>query len=90
MDPSGNSDPRNGIREFIVGTGGESLDTILPNTPNLQASADQYYGVMKLTLEHNGYDWDFQSAMESPTAPAGSAPTYSDTGSASCNSGSQH
>ncbi len=90
MDPSGNSDPRNGIREFIIGTGGESLDTVLPATPNLQAYADQYYGVMKLTLEHNGYDWDYQSAMESPTAPAGTPPTYSDTGSASCNSGSQH
>ena len=27
---SGNADPRHGIREFIVGTGGESLDTVLP------------------------------------------------------------
>ena len=50
MDPAGNSDPRHGIREFIIGTGGESLDTVLPSTPNLQAWADQYYGVMKLTL----------------------------------------
>ena len=55
MDPSGNADPRHGIREFIVGTGGESLDTVLPATPNLQAWADQYYGVMKLALHPHGY-----------------------------------
>jgi len=85
MDPAGNYDPRNGIREFIVGTGGESLDTVIPSTPNLQAWADQYYGVMKLTLKPYGYDWDYESALESPAAPAGTPPAYSDTGSGICN-----
>jgi acid phosphatase type 7 len=84
MDPSGNADPRNGIREFIIGTGGESLDTVLPSTTNLQAWADQYYGTMKLTLHPHGYDWDYESAMESPTAPAGTPATYSDSGSGRC------
>src|SRR5580658_482776 len=37
LNPSGNYDPNKGIREFIVGTGGETLDTVvltttLPNT----------------------------------------------------------
>jgi hypothetical protein len=36
MDPAGNVDPRHGIREPIIGTGGESLDTLNPSTPNLQ------------------------------------------------------
>jgi acid phosphatase type 7 len=84
MDPTGAVDNKKGVREFIVGTGGESLDTLLPGTPNVQASSDQYYGVMKLTLNHNSYEWDFQSALENPKAPAGTAPTYSDTGSANC------
>jgi hypothetical protein len=84
MDPAGNADP-GGIREFIVGTGGESLDTVLPDTPNLQAWADQYYGVMKLTLKADSYAWDYESAMVNPGAPAGTDPTYTDTGSASCN-----
>jgi hypothetical protein len=79
MDPSGNADPHHGIREFIVGTGGESLDTVLPNTPNLQAYTDQYYGVMKLTLKPDGYDWDYESATP------GSPGAYSDTGSGRCN-----
>src|SRR5580704_8148526 len=88
MDPAGNADPRHGIREFIIGTGGESLDTALPSsTPNLQAWSDQYYGVMKLKLYPEGYSWDYESALESPTAPAGTPPTYSDTGYSSCNRG---
>jgi len=84
MGPAGNADSH-GIREFIVGTGGESLDTVLPNTPNLQAWADQYYGVMKLTLKPSGYDWDYESAMLNPSAPSGTPATYSDTGSGRCN-----
>ena len=88
MDPSGNYDRRHGIREFIVGTGGESLDTVIPSTPNLEAWADQYYGVMKLTLKPHGYAWDYESAMESPTAPVGTPATYNDTGSGNCNGSS--
>jgi hypothetical protein len=85
MDPSGNADPRHGIREFIVGTGGESLDTLNATAPpNLQAATDQYYGVMKLTLHRNGYAWDFASA---PGAPGPGTGTYSDTGSAGCHGG---
>jgi hypothetical protein len=32
LDPSGNFDPRNGIREFVVGTGGETLDPVVTAT----------------------------------------------------------
>jgi acid phosphatase type 7 len=84
MDPDGNADPRHGIREYIIGTGGESLDTVQPTTPNLQAWADQYYGVMKFTLRPHGYAWDHESAMASPAAPAGTPPTYGDSGSGRC------
>jgi hypothetical protein len=87
MNPAGEADPRRGIREFIVGTGGESLDEVLPSTPNLEAWADQYYGTMKLTLKPGGYAWDYESAMESPEAPAGTLATYGDTGSGSCHGG---
>lgn len=87
MNPAGEPDPRHGIREFIVGTGGESLDEVLPGTPNLEAWSDQYYGTMKLTLKPGGYAWDYESAMKSPEAPEGTPATYSDTGSARCNGG---
>jgi hypothetical protein len=90
MDPTGTYDPRRGIREFIIGAGGESLDTVLPSTPNLQAWADQYFGVMKLTLKPHGYDWNYQSALENPAAPAGTPSTYSDSGSGACNAPQGH
>ena len=63
------------------GTGGESLDTVLPSTPNLQAWADQYYGVMKLVLQPDGYTgttgrrWrarPLRPARRPPTATAAS------------------
>ena len=95
LDPSGNSDPKKGIREFIVGTGGETLDAVATtgttsdpsgnnnfNTENLETATGNYWGVMALTLDPNGYKWDFESAMELPGAitPA----TYSDTGVGFC------
>jgi hypothetical protein len=83
MDPNGHADPKKGIREFIVGTGGESLDTLTktPSTNNVQASNDKYYGTIKLRLNQNSYYWDFESAL--PAAGA-TAPTYADTGSSQC------
>ena len=38
---------------------------------------------MKFRLLPDGYTWDYESAMESPTAPDGTPPTYSDMASAS-------
>jgi acid phosphatase type 7 len=32
LDPSGNFDPHRGIREFVVGTGGETLDPVITTT----------------------------------------------------------
>lgn len=86
MDPNGVRDDKNGVREFIVGTGGESLDAVVTNanTPNLEAATGDFYGVMALTLDPDGYRWDFESAMKSPTAAAGVPATFSDKGSARC------
>jgi hypothetical protein len=97
LDPSGNSDPRKGIREFIVGTGGETLDAVVTtntttadpsgnpnfNAENLEAATGQFWGVMGLTLDQNGYAWDFESALKDPAQPTGPA-TYSDKGVSSC------
>jgi acid phosphatase type 7 len=86
MAPDGTADPHQGIREFIVGTGGESLDTLIPtpSTPNVQASTDQYYGTMALTLNRDSYSWDFESALRNPAAPAGTPASYTDSGSSRC------
>lgn len=86
MDPSGRADPRHGVREFIVGTGGESLDQPVTNanTPNLQAATGDYYGAMALTLGRDGYTWDYESAMKDPGADPSLPASYSDSGSARC------
>ncbi len=98
LDPNGNYDANRGISEFIVGTGGETLDTVVTsgdtmsspggqmnfNAANLQAATGYYWGVMGLTLNANGYTWNFQSALEAPVAPAGTLSTYNDTGSGTC------
>ena len=55
------------------------------NALNLEAgSTGNYWGVMALTLDEHGYKWDFESALEAPVAPAGSAATFSDKGVGTC------
>ncbi len=95
----GTADPKNGIREFIVGTGGETLDTVVAaptsatdwdgifNQQFLQAASGNYWGVMALTLDPYGYQWNYTSALEAPVAPAGTPATFTDSGSAFCHGG---
>jgi hypothetical protein len=59
QDPDGKSDPGRGIREFVVGTGGKDHYDIEKSIPNLEASSDNTNGVLKLTLQAEGYSWEF-------------------------------
>jgi acid phosphatase type 7 len=91
----GTPDAKNGIREFIVGTGGETLDTVdatptsttdydaIYNQQNLEAATGEFWGVMGLTLNQNGYAWDYESALKDPAQTTGPN-TFSDTGVAAC------
>ena len=89
MNPAGQSDPRHGIPQFIIGSGGEALDTLAvePNgsysNPNVVTAQDQAFGVMKLTLHPDSYSWDYKPALPGPGASA-TAMSYSDSGSAAC------
>jgi acid phosphatase type 7 len=97
LDPNSNYDPKNGIREFIVGTGGETLDPIVTtdataadptgnpnfNAENLEAGSGEFWGVMGLTLNQNGYAWDYESALKDPAQTAG-GPYFSDKGVGTC------
>ena len=100
LDPSGKFDPKKGIREFIVGTGGETLDAVVQtgtssdpsgnpnfNAENLEASNGQFWGVMGLTLNQDGYAWDFESALKDPAQPTGPA-SFSDKGVGKCHGSS--
>lgn len=69
-----------GIREFVVGTGGAPGDGYSyadhPLDPN-EAVRNQtaVYGVLKLTLSANGYGWDFLPAA---------GYTFTDSGASTC------
>jgi hypothetical protein len=77
QNPSGQVDP-NGIREFIVGTGGEE-DGSAPTRvlPNSQVNAHGVFGALKMTLHPGSYDWNF---IRTPNSTS----TFSDSGSTAC------
>lgn len=67
-----------GIRQVLVGTGGRRFYGISGSHALLEASNDNTYGVLKLTLTANGYTGDF-------VPRAGS--TYTDHFTGTCNAG---
>jgi hypothetical protein len=59
--PHQDPDPA-GIREFIVGTGGRGL--VAPRDPgrrkpNSETASGDTFGLLKLVLADNGYEWEF-------------------------------
>lgn len=75
QDPDGGADPERGIREFVVGTGGGEYYQIEDPTDNSETYNDDAYGVLKLTLNPDSYDWEFV-----PVA----GKSFSDSGGAEC------
>lgn len=59
QDPTGAA-ATNGVRQFVSGTGGESLFTMLTNPPNLQVFDQNDFGVLVLTLHASSYDWAYK------------------------------
>jgi PKD repeat protein len=75
MTPDRVRDDATGIRQFIVGTGGESsVAPTIDIAPNSEALG-QPFGVLKLTLRPDGYDWEFLATALRP---------FTDTGSGTC------
>jgi chitodextrinase len=74
QSPSGAADP-NGIREFVVGTGGASHYTFATPIANSEVRDNTSFGVLKLTLHSTSYDWQFL-----PVAGA----TFTDSGTTAC------
>jgi calcineurin-like phosphoesterase family protein len=59
QDPGGRAVP-NGIREFVVGTGGKSHDGLSgTQDPDLEFGQGTNYGVLKLRLADTSYSWEF-------------------------------
>ncbi len=75
QDPNGNADPKRGIREFVVGTGGKNHPEFGIHKANSEVRNNTAFGVLKLTLKPTGYDWKF-------IPEAGKS--FTDSGSGSC------
>jgi hypothetical protein len=76
QDPSGNADLTNGIREFVVGTGGASVDsTTKAALPNEEVRNWSAFGYLKLSLWPDRYDWQF---VPQP------GKTFTDSGTTNC------
>jgi len=74
QNPAGQADA-NGIREFVVGTGGANFSGFGTVAANSQIRKSKAFGVAKLTLHAGSYDWSF---VADPSTP------YSDSGTGSC------
>jgi hypothetical protein len=76
MDAGGKRDDAQGVRLFVVGTGGGNLRLFANDPlPTTEARQDDTWGVLKLDLKPSGYDWEFLPV-------AGSS--FSDSGTGSC------
>jgi hypothetical protein len=75
MRPDGSAAP-DGIRQFVVGTGGKEHYPFGDAIPNSEVRDSSTFGVLKLTLRDGRYDWTFVNA------PA--TGSFTDSGSAAC------
>jgi PKD repeat protein len=75
MKYDGTVDLAIGMRQFIIGTGGQTRGSFGTIHPNSELQDKTSYGVLKLTLHADRYDWEF-------VAVAGS--TLTDKGTGGC------
>jgi hypothetical protein len=59
QNPDGKADPQQGIREFVVGTGGAQPYVFASVQPNSEMRGTNVWGLLKLTLRPTDYDWEF-------------------------------
>jgi hypothetical protein len=71
QDSNGRRDPR-GIRQFVVGTGGAPLVSFRSIDPNSEVRDNTAWGVLKLTLKPDSYDWQFVPVAGRSFSDAGS------------------
>ena len=72
QNPDGGRDLARGIREFVVGTGGATPYQFVNMHANSEARLSGLFGVLKLALQADGYQWEFVSTSGMGDAGAGS------------------
>jgi len=71
----GTPDPARGVRQFVIGTGGHTLNPFGTPLPNSEFRYNASWGVLRLTLGQGNYSWHFVPV-------GGGAPI--DTGTGTC------
>ena len=56
---TGERDDKNGMRQFVIGTGGATLAPIFWRKSNSEVSNTKTNGVLKLMLSDDSYSWEF-------------------------------
>lgn len=59
LDARGFRDDRNGIRSFVVGTGGATLTPMFLPKSTTEIRDNDAHGILKLQLYSTGYEWEF-------------------------------
>src|SRR4029079_698146 len=60
QDENGSLDNANGVRQFVVGTGGAFFTGLgVHFDDNSQVHQNSTYGILELTLRPDAYDWQF-------------------------------
>jgi acid phosphatase type 7 len=59
QNPDGKAEPKRGIREFVVGTGGAELRELATLRPNSEVQNAATYGVIKFVLQPKSFSWEF-------------------------------
>lgn len=59
LDSNGNRDDKNGLRSFVVGTGGTSLTPMFFAKDFSEIRNNDTHGVLKLDLQSKSYNWEF-------------------------------
>jgi hypothetical protein len=72
--PEGRLDPKRGIREIVVGTGGRSLYSLSRHAPNSWIANDRTYGVLRLRLAPGRYSFQFLPVLGGTFTDSGSFP----------------
>ena len=76
VDSSGTPDPQ-GVRQFVVGTGGKDHYEVKSPFPSiLEKFDDSTFGVLKMTLHDTSYEWEFVGESGS---------SFTDSGIGYCN-----
>jgi hypothetical protein len=77
QDHEGRADPKRGIRQFVVGSGGgKSHYPIFDPLPNSEVHNDESYGVLRLTLSPKSCGWRFIPVEGEIFGDSGSAPCH--------------